>query len=168
MSGIFSYFKFYLGATNQHGIHSPFVYRLLTEGLYAKHSFKKLSKSQKVLLKCIDYFKAVKLHFPAGEHKLISLVTEYFPNSDLNTQPFDLVYLDISETEELRTYISEPGLLTNDSVLFIDNIHQTRLSLDLWHQHCSLPEITVSIDLFYCGLMFVRREQVKQHFRIRI
>ncbi len=168
MPGPFSYFRFYFTATNQHGVHSPFVYRFLTQGLYVKHPFKKTGKSQTVLLKCIDYFDAVKLSIPAGDAIHNKLVKQHFPNSVIGAQPFDLVYLDILEIQEVKSYLTEQGKLTNESLIFINNIRRSSQLLRQWEAVCALPEITVSIDLYYCGLLFIRREQVKQHFRIRI
>ena len=36
---IFAYFKFFFKSTNQHGIHSPFVYDLVTQCFYDKKRF---------------------------------------------------------------------------------------------------------------------------------
>jgi hypothetical protein len=71
---IISYIKFLLKSTNQHGVHSPFVFDFLIKGLYTKEiknnsisgysELKKLSKKeQKVLSKIIAYFKIDQLYF---------------------------------------------------------------------------------------------------------
>ena len=36
MSVLLNHFRFMLGAKSQHGVHSPFVYELLTKGIYIK------------------------------------------------------------------------------------------------------------------------------------
>ena len=48
------YFKFLIRSTNQHGVHSPFVYKLVTKCFYDKASFsdyRKLKNYKKSLLK---------------------------------------------------------------------------------------------------------------------
>jgi hypothetical protein len=37
-----------------------------------------------------------------------------------------------------------------------------------WEQLKAIPNITVSIDLFFMGILFVRKEQLKQEFRLRM
>ena len=68
MLALFSYLRFLLKSTNQHGVHSPFVYNFVTKCLYnkqlipkkeLKHSFTTLSNLQmRLLLKIIRYFSA--------------------------------------------------------------------------------------------------------------
>ena len=63
----FNYIRFLISSSNQHGIHSPFVYKFVTNGLYTKRksslnsltsSFHFLSKKQIQLLnKILSYFK---------------------------------------------------------------------------------------------------------------
>lgn len=54
MNPILSYLNFLLSSTNQHGVHSPFVYNLVTKCFYDKKKhpeFKKLKQYRKSLLK---------------------------------------------------------------------------------------------------------------------
>lgn len=37
-----------------------------------------------------------------------------------------------------------------------------------WQQVKQLPQVTVSIDLFHFGLLFFRKEQVKEHFKLAL
>jgi hypothetical protein len=37
-----------------------------------------------------------------------------------------------------------------------------------WEEIKTHPEVRVSIDTFFLGLVFFRKEQVKQHFTIRL
>ncbi|WP_144805285.1 hypothetical protein [Maribacter sp. MAR_2009_72] len=58
--------------------------------------------------------------------------------------------------------------LENRTMLFIDKIHKNQNTFEQWKHIQSHNQVTVTIDLFYCGLVFVRKEQVKEHFKIRI
>src|SRR5690625_1950594 len=51
------YLRFLSKSTNQHGVHSPFVYSYLTEGIYnTKRSYKGYQKKRRLLQATIDYF----------------------------------------------------------------------------------------------------------------
>jgi hypothetical protein len=54
----------------------------------------------------------------------------------------------------------------NETCIFIENIHQTKANEKIWnylHQH---ETITCSIETFNLGLLFIRKEQKKEHFII--
>lgn len=62
----------------------------------------------------------------------------------------------------LRTYLHE------DSVVIITNIHRSREMELAWKQIQSDEMVTLTIDLFFIGLVFFRKEnKVKQHFSVR-
>ena len=37
-----------------------------------------------------------------------------------------------------------------------------------WAQIKQHPKVTVTVDVFYYGFVFIRKEQQKEHFKIRI
>ncbi len=58
--------------------------------------------------------------------------------------------------------------VTNDSVWIFDDIHwspEMELAWDAIRNH---SKVTVSIDTYQWGIVFFRKEQVKQHFVIRV
>jgi hypothetical protein len=55
-----------------------------------------------------------------------------------------------------------------DSVIIIKSIRETKQQFEQWNQLKALTEISVSIDTFYWGLLFLRSEQPKEHFTIRL
>lgn len=58
--------------------------------------------------------------------------------------------------------------LVNDSVLIFDDIHWSREMELAWKTIQSDPQVTCSIDLFFLGIIFFRKEiREKQHFTIR-
>lgn len=57
---------------------------------------------------------------------------------------------------------------TDASIFVLDDIYWSAEMTRAWRAVCAHPEVTLSIDLFYFGLLFFRPHQPKQHFTIRI
>ncbi len=56
----------------------------------------------------------------------------------------------------------------NDSVIILDDIHWSQGMENAWYNIIERPEVTLSIDLFFIGLVFFRKEnKEKEHFTIR-
>ncbi len=53
------------------------------------------------------------------------------------------------------------------SVFIFDDIHWSAEMTAAWEEIKMHPRVTVSLDLFYMGIVFFRKEQVKEHFIIR-
>jgi len=79
--------------------------------------------------------------------------------------PTDLLYFEYPPADNLLGYEKK---LHNDSMIFIANIHRKSASSARWKKLTTSTQVTVSIDLFYCGILFIRKEQAKEHFKIRI
>jgi hypothetical protein len=160
--GPFSYFKFLLKSTNQHGVHSPFVYDFVTKGLYKKvNSNIKLKdftfddefskKEEKILKKIIEYFKPTSI--------IINLnIEEITINKEFNL----LFYSYLSKNKIKKIVAIYPK-----SFIIIKNIHQNKAMQKTWVEITQFQEATVTLDLFYFGVIFFRKEQAKEHFVIR-
>ncbi len=157
-----SYFKFLLKSTNQHGVHSPFVFSFVTKGLYQKNiklvsfdtykELQSLSKKQKrILSKILVYFKIDEISFNILQFSK-------------NTTQYKLLY--INKTEELKK-INTLGFHTKHIIL-VNNLHQTKSSLKNWNEFIKHTDAIVTVDLFFFGLIFFRAAQAKEHFRIRV
>ncbi len=57
--------------------------------------------------------------------------------------------------------------VNNDSVFIFDDIHWSDEMEEAWEEIKANPSVTVTIDLFFVGLVFFRKEQKKQDFIIR-
>ena len=57
--------------------------------------------------------------------------------------------------------------VNNDSVFIFDDIHWSDEMKEAWEEIKANPSVTVTIDLFFVGLVFFRKEQKKQDFVIR-
>jgi len=160
-----SHLKFLAKSTNQHGVHSPFVFKYVTQCLYSGKRLHR-DKSINVLLKSIAYFNfdSISINHQPTIKELVQL---NFPKIRFDENMVDLLFVNQLTVPTFQKILSE-GKLHNDSLILIDSIHANHQNLEQWNQVIALPEITVSIDMYHCGLISIRREQVKEHFTIRI
>jgi len=251
-----SYFKFLLKSGNQHGVHSPFVYDLITKCFYDKTIFaeysilkafrKKLStdstiieitdfgegsrifnsnqrkissiakhagiteKRQKLLFRLVRFFNfdsmlelgtslglattAMTLGNPAASLSSVEgcpntagKANYYFDHFNLkniqvsissfdkflmnkNSEKWQLVYIDGNHNKEKTLTYFEILLKqkTNDSIFIFDDIYWSREMTEAWQAISTHRDVTVSIDTFYWGLVFFRKEQPKEHFSVRL
>lgn len=58
--------------------------------------------------------------------------------------------------------------ITEESIFVFDDIYWSPEMTKAWEEIKAHPMVTLSIDLFYMGLVFFRKAQPKQHFSLRI
>jgi predicted O-methyltransferase YrrM len=81
----------------------------------------------------------------------------------------DLVFIDGHHAKEPTLDYFEQCLAKahNDTVLVFDDIHWSRGMEEAWETIKAHERVTVTIDLYNMGLVFLRREQVPEHFVLR-
>lgn len=81
----------------------------------------------------------------------------------------DLAFLDGHHAKEPTVDHFEQCLAKahNDSVFVLDDIHWSKGMEEAWEAIKSHPRVTVTIDLYNMGLVFLRSEQAKEHFTLR-
>jgi predicted O-methyltransferase YrrM len=82
----------------------------------------------------------------------------------------DMVFVDGNHRYEptLRYFRQLLPALHEYSILILDDIHWSSEMEQAWEEIKHHTSVTLSIDLFFIGLIFFRKEQkVKQHFTIR-
>lgn len=92
------------------------------------------------------------------------------PKQQTSNKKFDLVYFDGNHQKEatLRYFEQLLPAAHNDSVFIFDDIHWSPGMEEAWEEIKKHPEVQVTIDTFYLGLVFFRKEQARQHFKIRL
>ena len=89
----------------------------------------------------------------------------------LTTMPvIDLAFLDGNHRYEptVRYFRQILPHLHDHSIVILDDIHWSAEMEQAWDEVRGMEEVTLSIDLFFIGLVFFRKEQKeKQHFSIR-
>lgn len=256
MYQIIAYIYFLLKSTNEHGVHSPFVYNFITKCLYDKKKYnnyddlkayrsqllnskesleitdfgagskrmsnrkRRVSKMVKIssssfkdtqlLFRISQYFKfkntlelgtslgvgtqALALghsknkittvegchntfQFSEKNLKVLHLSNTICINSDfrsaisqLHQESFDCIYFDGHHNKEatLAYFNLLISKAHNNSVFIFDDIYWSRDMTQAWETILKDPRVIVSIDCFILGFIFFRKEQPKQHFRIRL
>jgi predicted O-methyltransferase YrrM len=251
-----SYLKFLSKSTNQHGVHSPFVYQLITKCFYNKSNYdayaqlktykkellnnhntiavtdlgagsqnmksnfriiSQIAKNSgtthsrtKLLFRLANYFQfnsilelgtslGIATHALSLGHLEAKITTiEGCPNiskfsednfkqfslknidvlngnfSDiietLKHNTYDLIFFDGNHQKEATLQYFETLLQTthNDSVFIFDDIHWSEDMTEAWETIIQHPKVIVSIDTFFWGFVFFRKEQNKEHFTIRL
>lgn len=253
---IVQYIKFLFKSTNQHGVHSPFVYNLVTQCFYDKarypayktiarfrkdllknrsklnikdlgfgsHKIKSNNrtvssmakhagttfKSAKLMYRIVKYFNSntilelgtslgiatqamhlgnpkasiktvegcpnlsgfSKANFEKQAYQNISVINKDFKLaiSELKSKSFDLVFFDGNHQKESTLQYFNTLLTTahNDSLFIFDDIYWSKEMTEAWETIKQHPKVTVTIDTFFWGLVFFRKEQHKEHFKIRV
>lgn len=256
MHQILSYIKFLLKSSNQHGVHSPFVYDLVTKCFYdkTKHSeyetlktyrsellqnsslititdfgsgskvFKsnkrainaiaKTSgtslKNTKLLFRIVNYFQSASIlelgtnlgigtqALALGNAKaeittiegceaILKVAQQQFSDkkiSNINTiqgnfkeelkklaqTKWDFIFFDGHHSKEATLDYFKILLpkAHNDSVFIFDDIYWSKGMTEAWEIIKAHPQVTVTVDTFNWGIVFFRKEQAKEHFKIRV
>jgi len=82
----------------------------------------------------------------------------------------DFAFIDGNHRKEptMRYFKEILQKTTMHSILVFDDIHWSKEMNEAWQNIKNHPSVTLSIDLFFIGIVFFRKEQIaKQHFIIR-
>lgn len=107
--------------------------------------------------------------------KNVKVVTGNFDETLASTlaassTPFDFVFIDGNHRKDPTLCYFEQLLAKadHDTVFVFDDIHWSKEMEEAWEQIKQHPSVTLTIDLFFIGLVFLRKEQkAKEHFVIR-
>ena len=184
-----SYLQFLWHSKNEHGVHSPFVFLLLTQGLYNKKiklpvadlsTYKGVnSKKSRLLFKIVRYFSPKSILIVGDttfEKEVMALANSKVEidididiDIDIENAIYNCIYFSSIGINSITNETVEQLILTieNDSFWILEDIHANAGTEALWQTLQQNPKVTVTIDTYHFGLVFFRREQVKEHFIIR-
>jgi predicted O-methyltransferase YrrM len=85
-------------------------------------------------------------------------------------KPVDFAFFDGNHRYEptLRYFELCLAHRIDESVFVFDDIHWSEEMERAWEAIKIHPDVTVTVDLFYVGLVFFRKNQPKQHFSLRV
>lgn len=185
-----SYTQFLLRSMDDHGIHSPFMFRFVSKAFYAKGA--RLSKREhrtqnmqvpypaaELLYRIVTYLRPAK-SFVIGEDtdKVIEMLRyageenkiKLWFFSPLAPIPGGTDFAVIADTEKEAVMASFEKVVSNshnDTVCILPNIHANAKTEAAWTAILNHPKATVTVDAYHLGIVFFRREQVQQHFMVR-
>lgn len=159
---MFSYLQFLVKSTNQHGVHSPFVYNYITKGLYQqKKDFALSYKTNQWLIQSIQYFKPNTLYL--SDKSFLDNIKQTSTEITVELQTADLIlerYTVENHTQILQTIKN----MSNSHLLLIATYKYPKAFVNELRKN---PEITLVVDFYYGCLISKRTEQPKQNFFIR-
>ncbi|WP_339624547.1 class I SAM-dependent methyltransferase [uncultured Winogradskyella sp.] len=256
MYQLIAYIKFLFSSTNQHGVHSPFVYNFVTKCLYDKtkhkayqqlYDYRNGLKKSTTVLKINDFGEGSKVldknersvkkmiktsSSSKKEAKLLWRIAKYFKTAQVlelgtslgmgtfalsleettshlttiegcsNTSDFskhkfealhitnthfikghfletihhlkqtnyDLIYFDghHNKTATIQYFETLLTKANNETIFIFDDIYWSKEMTEAWQYIKAHHAVTVTIDCFCLGLVFFRKEQQKEHFKIRL
>lgn len=155
---MFSYLKFWLKSSNQHGLHSPFVYNYLTRGLY-ETSKKSNNKQLDWILKSIQYFKPKNVFVCGSLEEDLSLFRSLFTNSLTEA---DIIIIQNYSFLEIKEIVMK---MNSKQLLFVcNNMYNPVFQKCL----CENDKIVLVVDFYVGSLVSKRTEQLKQNFFLRL
>ena len=147
----FKYLLFKLTATNQHGVHSPFLYSLVCSCFYNSNFKKKKS-----------------LPINSKRNKLtLSLILENLKSfnetveTEFKIEKFKIIY---DTNKSLSQQIEDIRLINTPHLTLIDELHFQREEWNLF----ILNSKYIIMDLYFYGIIIQRPQQSKEFFSLKV
>ncbi|MBC7382263.1 MAG: class I SAM-dependent methyltransferase [Bacteroidia bacterium] len=95
---------------------------------------------------------------------------EVLPNILEEIPSLDLLFVDGNHSyEATMNYFNQSLSKIHNTTLFIfDDIYWSTEMTAAWEEIKCHPRVSVTVDLFFIGLVYFRKEQVKQDFKLRV
>ncbi len=100
---------------------------------------------------------------------IIGNIDETLPKNLSSFSSLDFVFLDANHRyEPTINYFNQILEKCNtNTVIVLDDIHWSEGMEKAWKEIIKNEKVTVSIDLFEVGLIFLKKEQAKQDFKLK-
>ena len=114
-----------------------------------------------------DFTRSQFKKFGVHVEQLIGSFDQVIP--DLAKNKYDLIFFDGNHQQEatIKYFNSLLATANNNSLFIFDDIYWSKGMTNAWHHIKQHPKVTVTIDTYFWGFVFFRKEQQKEHFTIR-
>ncbi|WP_214227036.1 class I SAM-dependent methyltransferase [Pedobacter sp. B4-66] len=91
------------------------------------------------------------------------------PDVIANAEKLDFVYIDGNHRKEATLNYFKWCLpkVHENSLLIFDDIYWSKGMKEAWEEIKNHPDVVVTVDLFWIGLVYFRKGQAKEHFKIK-
>lgn len=171
MIGMIDYIRFLLKSTNEHGVHSPFLFSLITKGLYSRNRLWNDKKRKDVFVeRVLSYFQPKLIMSSSLKEKTYTFLanSNYVPWDSENCDKVDVFFIDENTQLNKEVLVSCLSKMKNDAFVLMDKRARLNSTKKLWEIIVDSDTVSLSVDFYFFGLAFVRKEQLKQHFLIRL
>ncbi len=109
--------------------------------------------------------------YPVGHLDFVTApFDEFLKDINQTNKQYDLIFLDGHHNYKPTLQYFEQLLphIHNDTVFIIDDIYWSEKMKKAWRMLKQHPAVCQSLDTYYFGILFFRKEQAKQHFKINL
>lgn len=101
---------------------------------------------------------------------LVGNFDDKFPEVIQQLDQLDVVYIDGNHTKEATLNYFNQCLerIHENSLLIFDDIYWSEGMKEAWAEIKSHPSVTVTVDLFWIGLVYFRKGQAKENFKLKV
>lgn len=94
---------------------------------------------------------------------------EVLPNVILEEEQLDFIFINGNHRKDATLNYFNWCLpkIHEKSIMIFNDIYWSAEMKEAWVQIKAHPQVSVTIDLFWIGLVFFKKDQVKEHFRIK-
>src|SRR5690606_17151514 len=91
------------------------------------------------------------------------------PETIASLERIDFLFIDGNHRKEatINYFFDCLPKLHSASVLIFDDIYWSSGMKEAWREIKAHPDVRVTLDLFHVGIVFLKTDQEKEHFRIR-